>query len=168
VADPSGCDVNCQTVAACNVIARDPAIIRFGDSPDEPDYFSMHGSFVPRGFVDPVVSGMVFLLTNANGVIYQANLLPGDLLQAGTRYSFKDPGARQGTGQRDGLYQVTVKQRVKNSQLDYSFKIRAYGDFSAATEPLMMLQVKFGGDGAINLGEWQQAKRGWKLFPVDY
>jgi len=159
---PSGCDDNCQLVVACNAIGRDPSIIRFGRD-GRPDLFKMHASFVPQTMMDPAVEGFSFLLTNASGVVYQAQLLSGDLKRRGKGYFYKDVTARAGEGLRDGVYQLRLKQRVKDGRLDYSFTLQIYGDFSAATEALMMTQVKVGNDGTMIAAEWTQTGSGWKL-----
>jgi hypothetical protein len=158
----SGCDDNCQAVLACNAMGPDPSIIRFGRD-GKPDQFKMHASFVPQTEMYPESEEFSFLLTNASGVVYQARLLAGDLQVKGRRYSFKDIGAKRGAPLRDGIYQVSIKQRVKHGRVNYAFKLKIYGDFSAATEALMMTQVKINNDGTMIVEEWTPTNSGWKL-----
>jgi hypothetical protein len=164
----SGCDDNCLAVLACNAAGPDPSIIRFGTNGGL-DYFTMHASFVPQTEMSPVDEGFGFVLSNANGVIYQAQLHPGDLVQKGSsRFSYKDLAAKYGESTRDGIYQVRIKRRVKYGRLDYAFWVRIYGDFSAATDPVMLTQVTIGNDGTMVLDEWTQTPQGWLLDQDDF
>ncbi len=156
------CGGTCQTVSGCGCILNDPARIRFGNTPEQPGLLKIHGRFVFSGDMDPTADGFTFLLSNDAGIVYQASLLPGDLVGGKGRYKFIDPLAKQGLGIRGGLGRVTVKLKIVKGALNYVFHVQAYGDFTAASS-FMTTQVIAGNDTASLAGTWTAIAKGWKL-----
>ena len=133
------------------------------------DRFKFHGR-VPLappnegGPIEPSSMGFGVDLLNANGYIYRAVLLPGDLVaKPNLYYEFRDRGALDGTGTRDGVYQVITRFRKYSNVWYYTVRIIAFTDLSAATEPMMTVVFnQLGGSFAVT-GEWQATRFGWRL-----
>jgi hypothetical protein len=162
------CGANCEIVFGCEPIGPDPSAIEFNDP--APDSFRMHALFTPRTVMDPAEDGLSLLLTNEDGVIYQAQLLAGDLVargKGGKRFRFVDKAAATGSGSRGGLYKVSVRFKNHGGASVCSFKIQAFGDLSAATHATMITQVQFGNDGTAVQAEWTATSDGWRLRPAD-
>ncbi len=164
------CDENCKLVENCQKLGRDPASIRFDRGAAGLDLFKMHASFFPRSQLDPVSDGFSVLLTNAEGVVYRASLLAGDMVSRrnGKRFAFSDRSAKQGNGVRDGLARIRLKLRMRNGVPNYSFSIKAWGDFSSATLPMMRTQIVIGNDGTSGQAEWRPTRFGWKALSSDF
>jgi hypothetical protein len=133
------------------------------------DVFNFHGRMpltppTLGGPVDPVNDTFTVKLSNDFGVIYQASLLPGDLEEtAALHYRFKDDAAVTGAGTRDGLYHMLSRFRRYPDGWYYTVRIRAYGDFSFATQPKMKLVISHTHQSASVTALWQQTKNGWRL-----
>ena len=67
--------------------------------------------------------------------------------------------AVSGPGLHDGLHRVRIKSRGGY----FTVEVKAYADLSAATLPLMGLQVVFGDETAFYKSEWQRRPDGWRL-----
>ncbi len=166
------CNGTCSDVESmCEKMGPDPATIKFGKD-GKPDRLSIHAFFTIKSEMDPIGEGFTIRITNANGLVYEGSLLSGDLKaddNKGKRFSFRDRTARDG-GQhaQGGLEKVSLKRRVKGGELQFTFKVRAYGDMSAATQAFMMTQVRIGDDGAVLSSVWRQTKKGWKLRHADF
>ena len=159
------CGADCQLVPPCQPILQDPSVIRF-DKVGTRDFFKIYGR-IPISLpinVNPVDDGFSVVLTNSNGVIYSATLGPNDLVDRGrNRYLFKDKTAKIGPGFRNGLASVSVRIRKIAGQWLYTFRLKAYGDFSAATEPFMTTQIIAGDYVGILPVNWTPTRRGWIL-----
>jgi hypothetical protein len=158
------CGSRCVFINKCTRIDKDPGLIRFGRTPEHPDLFSIHGRFPVIRAVDPTVESFVVSLSNANGTIFEGRLFPGDMVQKGKVYVFKDKTAKKSDGIRDGLNFVKIKLKVVRGRLTLVFRVRAYGDFSSATDPLMAFRVTLGTEGGFNEAEWNKTSVGWKIF----
>jgi hypothetical protein len=94
-------------------------------------------------------------------------LVPGQLHRKAAgkgRYVFWDREARDGgPSEADGLFRVTVRIRPKQGQLACAFRVKAYGDFSGATVPLMTTQITAGANASTLTAAWRETKRGWIL-----
>ena len=184
--DGDGCDATCRLQEVCNdtndndgdgavdcddtdcgclQILRDPAVIRFAarhpknsKMRQRPDFFRVHGRLEPKTAHDVVTEGLTLVVTNANGVIYKARLLPGDLSQHWSTMSFVDKPAARGEGSREGLYRVKIRRGVRDGLV---VVIEAYGDFSAATLPAMTIQIGIGDDMFYTKGVFSQRRYGW-------
>jgi hypothetical protein len=146
----------------CGTIIKDPAQIKL--RPSRIDRLSFSGGVIPASpaQIDPLNEPVGFLLTNANGAIYRAQLQPGDLKGSAIKFGFRDPSARFGSGIRDGLYKV--KGFLRNGV--YHFNVFAYADLSAATLPTMTLQIVVGDDAFFTKANWTRTSRGWRYeFP---
>ncbi len=158
--------VDCDdTDCGCLQILRDPAVIRFAATRPKssrlrqrPDFFRVHGRLQPPHALDAIAKGLTVVLTNSNGVIYKARLLPGDLQRHWSTLSFVDKAAARGQGTRDGLYRVKLKHGVGDSLV---MTLEAYGDFSAATLPTMTVQIGIGDDMFFTKGAWTRRRYGW-------
>ena len=78
---------------------------------------------------------------------------------------YKDKYAKKTGGFHDGLGVVRLKFRTVHDRPVLAFKVRAYGDFSAADEPLMALRVGVGSEGGFLEAECEQRRNatGWIL-----
>lgn len=127
----------------------------------------------PRGRVlanplnfNPVQDGFGLVLSTSSGIIYEANLLPGDFIaRAGTfgKYKWRDRAAETGQGVRNGLCLVRTHFKQINGQWTYLFKIRAYADLDAALWSDMALYFFAVDDVAVLTASWTQRRSGWKL-----
>lgn len=121
------------------------------------DYFAVAAvldlppTFDPR---DQVVS---VVLENSSGTILTYSLLPGQLKKSGRHFAYKDRLARRNGGilKVDMFYLSNAKE--------YRFKIRAYGDYSAADEANMRVRISVGPHLFAYEGAWRERKRGWYL-----
>ena len=154
-----------DTDCSCLQILRDPAVIRFARTHPKsskmrsrPDFFRVHGRLEPETAHDVLAEGLTVMVTNTNGVIYKAELLPGDLKKHFGTFSFVDKAAARGEGARDGIYRVKLKRGVRNS---LAVTIEAYGDFSAATLPTMTIQIGIGDDMFFTKGAFSPRRYGW-------
>jgi TQXA domain-containing protein len=154
-----------DTDCSCLQILRDPAVIRFAHRRPKsfrervrPDFFRVHGRLEPKTAHDALTEGVTVVVTNTNGVIYKAQLLPGDLQQHFGTMSFKDKAAARGEGTREGLYRVKLKRSIHDSLV---VVVEAYGDFSAATIPTMTIQIGIGDDMFYTKGAFTARKYGW-------
>ena len=148
----------------CRQIFKDPATITFNET--KLDVFKVHGGVEPITDADPRTELFGILITNANGIVYQGMLLPGDIKGSDRKLSFVDRGAKKGLGTRDGIYKLMLR-RVGGR---YHFNLEAYGDLSAATQPVMTAQLLLGDEVFAFKSEWKQLKHGWKTdfkFPFD-
>jgi len=154
------CGFNCRFANMCSRVDRDPALIRFGKKPGQLDLLTVHGRFAVQRLADPTVEGFEVFLANEHGIIYSGMLLRGEVTLRGKTYLYKDRAAKR-TG---GISLARVKYKVVKSELMMNFRVKAYGDFSIATEPEMMFRVSVGTEGGFNRDLWTKAKNGWTLF----
>jgi uncharacterized repeat protein (TIGR01451 family) len=159
------CDGNCQITPVCLPILDDPAFVKWNS-------ISFHGRFIPQTPADPFAEGFRYVLSNENGVIYSAELLPGDM-RVRTRknlskWTWKDTTARKSRGLRDGIYRLGIHQRLeKSGDISYVMTILAYGDMSAATLATMTTHIYIGDDVAFLTAEWSGQLGGWRLSRKD-
>lgn len=159
------CNFACEVVPACQPILNDPAMIKFGRN-GRLDQLKIHARFEPITPIDFYTDGIGFSLSNANGVIFRAALIGGDMEgnSSGSSWKYKDKLARSGFGRRSGIAKFQVKIKLWDGTLSYPFKIQAYGDFSRATLAEMTSQISYGNDLATLTGVWQgEYGKGWIL-----
>jgi len=158
-------DPDCDGVPPCPVARKDPTLIRFGRG----------GLDLLRGHatldMTPVDLGAMpvgVLLGNPHDVIYRGVLPAGALTASptGTIFRFSNPAARS----VGGFYALKIKQRGDGSA--YAFSFAAYGDLSAATDPLMRLQIYIGDapDARPFIttdAPWTRTSSGWRA-PKDH
>ncbi len=162
----TSCDGNCQLTTACLPILDDPAKLTW-------NYVKIHGRFVPGTPVDPENEGFTFMLSNANGLIYRAELFAADLRFAGgkstKRWKFRDKFAKRGMGSRKGLSTISMKTRNEpDGSVSYPFKVKAYGDMSNATVALMTTQISVGDDVSFVTEEWKGKPGHWRLYKSQF
>jgi hypothetical protein len=99
--------------------------------------------------------------------VYRAYLEPGDLRgnASGTRFRYLDKSARAlgAESARGGVYRVSLTRQTYNGLPHMSFKIRAYGDFDAATRLTMSTQLSIGTATGALTTDWVPKRRAWKL-----
>jgi len=166
------CGENGEDVPPCTRVRRDPATIRFHTNKTGADYLKVHGRFALQSAMSPDLDGFTVLLTNAHGVIFRGTLAEGELRpkRGGKgRYVFKDRRARGGgLGDADNLFRVSLRERTIDGEPYAVFRVKAYGDLSAAIEPVMALQVIVGDDVAVLEAAWRERARGWELRLRDF
>ena len=157
-------DPDCNGVPPCPVARKDPTLITFGRSGGL-DSIRGHAT-LDTAPVDVASMPVGVLLSNPAGEVYRAVLPPGSFTVSpkGTIFRYSNRDART-TG---GIYGMKIKQRDGG----YAFSFAAYGDLSAATDPLMRLQIYIGNDpGArpfiTTAAPWTQTPSGWRA-PKDH
>ena len=164
------CGLDCMLDDACQVVQEDPATIQWGKD-GAPDRFVVHGRIAMQSPIEPLSEGFGVRLSNVYGTVYEGVLGSGDMRGklGGRSFKFSDKTARiDGTGVRDGLYRVNVKVRPYDGVVFMTFKLTAYGDFSAATEAEMTTQVVVGSNVGYLDAVWTATSRGWKLPLSDF
>ncbi len=125
------------------------------------DNLNVKSAFGPGTVLSPATESFRIVLRNANGVIYQATLQPGDLVARGGKFRFVDKGARRGTGIRGGLSRVELSEA--KGGVGTRVLIEAFGDLNAATLPVMTVEITVGNDTIAYTETWQQKGYGWYL-----
>ena len=145
---------------ACAGIGKDPGQIRFRPGDPGHDYLSVHGSIALCDGAALTTEPFGLLLTNAHGVIYEAELAAGLLTQTGAhRWRYRSREARR---EHWGIERIDVRSHPRRGI--HTFRFRAYGDLAPlATEALMAVQLKVGAEMFMNHSAWQRRARGWKL-----
>jgi hypothetical protein len=136
-----------------------PDLIRFG-KPGKPDNLQLLTAFPSTTVLDPTNEAFTLTLRNANGVIYTASLVPGDLLLKGKNHRFLDRMARKGLGIRGGLAKVELRPVPKKQAIRVT--IQAYSDLDAATLAEMTAEVTLGDDTIAQTAVWLQKSYGWR------
>ena len=122
------------------------------------DHLTVRSAF-PTGAIADVLDGVRITLTNANGVIYSAELLPGDLVQRGTSLVFLDRDAKKGTGIRGGIAKVKIQPVPKIGGVRILFD--AFGHMGGATQDTMTLTLVVGNDANGITDTWELKSYGW-------
>ncbi len=127
---------------------------------DGPDFFATEAKLeMPQSLqLDSLPFSIA--VSNANGLVYQGQLLPGDLARKGRKYIFKDKGAKTGVGSRDGFFKVQAKFAKDGL---WRFKIRLYDDLSTATLADMQIIIQVGGYIFARDDTWSPHNKGWQL-----
>jgi len=147
-----------STVPPCR-IGHDPSSIRFDRTGRGLDYFYSHGKLKLKASVDVGTAEITWLVSNSQGLVYAATLLAGDLTDTGTQFVFADSAANRGEG---GLFRARIKVGPRGNAF---YWVKAYGDFSRATEPQMTIQVHLSDQWYGLTGTWRRTSRGWILTP---
>ncbi len=157
------CGNDCAVDLACQKILRDPAKLIFGRN-GRLDRFKIHGRILQQASIDLSTAGLTIMLSNANGVILQEQLSPGQMVSRGSWYRFRDRDARF----NGGFFIAKVKPRTIKG-IDYlHFSVMMFGDHAAATLPTMTTQIAIGGHTATLTRDWTATSRGWKLSDNDF
>jgi hypothetical protein len=153
------CGPECLLENFCLRIDRDPAKILFGNPPERLGFFGSHGRFVVEKATDPTIEGFEVTLSNENGVIFSGILLPGEMITKGRGFYYKDKTAKT----VGGLSLVRIKFKTVRDELNLTFRVKACGDFSLATEPVMAVRIRVGTQAGFHEAEWRLMKTGWRL-----
>lgn len=146
------------TTAVCNHNCPDK--IRL--SATRPDSLSVKSGFAPSVVLAPDAEPFRITLRNANGIVYQASLLPGDIVRKGSKYLFTDKRARRGQGIRGGLSRVEISPTTNGSGTRVN--VEAFGNLDAATLAQMTVEITVGDDAIAYTSTWEQTSYGWYLF----
>jgi len=160
-------DPDCANVTPCRPARKDPTSITYG-KPGSPDRFRSQATLdmPPTNIVQ---SRFAVLLTNPAGIVYKAQLGPGNTLPkaaGGTIFRFRDPAARSGRGNPQGIYSIKLKQHRDGS--GYTVRAEAYSDLSGATDARMHVQFYIGDNVFITSdAPWTKLTHGWRA-PKDH
>ncbi len=146
------------TVKACG----HPCPARISFKPSAPDRLQFQVNVTPTQMIDPANVNVGIALTNANGIVYAAQLFPGDLKNQGKLWLFRDPTAVKSAGIRDGLQVVRVRTK---DHVTYRFDVKANSDLlqQLATLPVMTIQLVVGSDAFEQTATWDPLRNGWKV-----
>jgi len=143
----------------CPIILKDPTAIKFGPPGAGLDQLTSHGRIIITDPVDVAGSEIGWLVSNARGPIYGALLPPFSMrvFQTHKLFTYKNPDALT----KGGVYKAQI--RITRYGISYGYKVEAYGDMSAATDPQMALQFYIGKrpTPGIHNGAWTRTKFGW-------
>ena len=143
----------------CPIILKDPTAIKFGPPGAGLDQLTSHGRIIITDPVDVAGSEIGWLVSNARGPIYGALLPPFSMrvFQTHKLFTYKNPDALT----KGGVYKAQI--RITRFGISYGYKVEAYGDMSAATDPVMALQFYIGKrpTPGIHNGAWTRTKFGW-------
>jgi hypothetical protein len=158
------CDDTVDCPPPCPPIAKDPSTIKFGPPGAGLDIFKSHGRVEPGTSVDVRSNFVGFVVSNQHGIVYRGVLQAGDWTSNATSTVFKyvDKEARLGRGKRDGISKAKI--RITRGGTSYGYKVQAYGDLSAATDPNMTIQFYLGNPTRTysHSEPWKRTAKGWK------
>ena len=138
---------------------HDPSVIRF-DVLGDLDLFKSHGRVEPGAPIDVGDGAIGWAVTNARGSIYRGALHGFDLQGNAKRTVYRYVDARARTGLGSGIYKAKI--RISRDGTSYGYKVQAYGDFSAATDPDMSIQFFIGSRTFVHSEPWKRTSTGWK------
>lgn len=118
------------------------------------DVLRLHGALTPATPMDPLTDGFAVVLSNADGVLFRAELLPADFVGR-RRPRFLDRGASA----RGGLYKVSLLRDGDRVH----FGVQAYAELARATVPTMTIQIAVGDDVFVSKADWRRTRSGWLL-----
>jgi uncharacterized repeat protein (TIGR01451 family) len=124
-----------------------------------PDRLTVVTGFPASVTLNPTTESFAIEITNANGTVYQASLLPGDLTERGGQVLFRDPLAKKGLGVRGGLSKVSLRRTKPSGAM--RIYVQAFADLTAASLPEMTLRVRVGLDETILTATWSAVRGGW-------
>ncbi|MDG2303949.1 MAG: hypothetical protein P8R42_04705 [Candidatus Binatia bacterium] len=120
----------------------------------------LKAGFFPVEPYDPVLCDFRISLSNVNGLIYEGELLPGDLERKGRKNLFKDRLARTSPKIRDGIGLTQMSRRLEGF---WRFQFKAFAQLDAVTEDEMTLRMETCGDRYELTTQWQKIRNGYKL-----
>jgi len=152
---------------ACTPGSASAGLVAWGRRRDAGDVFWLHTVFEPQMPGELDRQGVSLLITNEEGVVHRAELLPGDLQRSrwsrSRAYEFSDGGARLGAGRRSGLGRVVIRQDRRHGRLLYGVRVWIYGDLSSAAPGRLVAQIVIGDDSVVVDGEWARMRGGMRL-----
>ena len=105
--------------------------------------------------LDPENEEFRIVLSNADGDIVDDSLAPHDIVRKGATFAYKNSAASK-TG---GISALTIHKSPDGTGTRVILTV--YGDFSAATEALMTLEITLGDDTIVTTATWQSKPYGW-------
>jgi hypothetical protein len=158
------CDDVLDCPQPCPDIKKDPSTIRFGKN-GALDIFSSHGRVEPPAPVNMSISDVGWVLSNTRGVIWSGSLSPSDFRPSpsGVTFRYRNQAARTS----GGIFKALI--RITRGGTSYGYKVQAYGDMSAATDPDMSIQFYIGTppETYIHSELWTRNATGWKADGFD-
>ena len=135
--------------------------------------FKLHARFViEEGFFNPATEVIEFEVANDQGAFYRAIVAPGvlDPNRNGRRYKFKDKTASLlgPDSPVDCIAKLSFILRDFEGVPHATFRIHAYGNFSAATKVTMTSQISVGTTAASLTADWTPKRKKWKLILTDF
>jgi hypothetical protein len=125
-----------------------------------PDKLYMRAGFLPEDPYDPTESDFIVTISNANGLIYQGTIFPGDLRVVGRTYRFVDRTTPNGPGIRDGIKRLQLSQRPDGL---WRFELKAFADLSAADLAEMTVHMTTDGNEYEVTAVWDERGNGWSV-----
>ena len=154
-------DCDCLVVTP---VCKHPCPARIVFQERRPDVLEFQVSFDPSQVFDPATTNVSVVVTNDDGLVFGATLLPGDLRrQGGRQWVFRDPDARKGQGTRGGLFLVKTVFRPEGNRGEWRINVKAYGDLAKATVPVMTIQVAVGSEAFQKTATWNRTRKGWDV-----
>ena len=166
------CDEHCTLDEVCLKFVKDPAQIRYFRRNGH-DLFRLHARFeIEEGDFNPGTEVILFEVANDLGTFYRAIVPPGTLKsnRNGTRFKFKDKTASLFGPDSlvDGIAKLSFILRKISGVPHATFRIQAYGDFSAATKVTMTSQISVGTAAASLTADWTAKRKRWKLAVTNF
>ncbi len=126
-------------------------------------YFRL-GMDLPAGF-DPAVSEFTVTLQSDGSPVFEGTLFPGDVIQRGHKWSFRDRTARRGVGARDGISLMSMSE---NRNEIWRWQMKGFTDLAAATSPEIQLVIEIDGTVAFaRTATWQDRSDGYVFDLTD-
>ncbi len=124
------------------------------------DMLRVFGAILPRTTFDPTTERFGIAVSNSAGVLFSAAVPPGGLGPRGeTRWVLRDPAARL----NGGIFSASLKREETSDGTVLRFVIVAFGEFSAATDASMSIEIAIGDDAAVHTTDWTSLGSGWRV-----
>jgi hypothetical protein len=159
------CSEGCSPVAACTPGAPSAGLVAWARRGDASDVFWLHTVFEPQMPAELDRVAVSLLITNEEGVVYRAELLPGDLQWArrSRAFEFSDDGARIGGGRRGGLGRVVIREHHRRGRTRYGVSLWVYTDLSAVGPGPLAAQIVIGDDSVVVETQWARMRGGMRM-----
>ncbi|HZR82215.1 MAG TPA: myxococcus cysteine-rich repeat containing protein, partial [Candidatus Binatia bacterium] len=149
------CTIEDQTTPVCTHSCASKIVKTPGT---RPDLLTLRVGWVPSDpSFSPPQHEFGVMLVNSHGSIWEGRLLPGDFVQSGRRWIFKDQTATL----RDGITQAIITFKPDGI---WRLDIRVKTDLTAATEPVMAVAVLTGNQTFVISAQWKRTASGWRVF----
>lgn len=165
------CTDHCLLTPACRPLLDDPAKITFKTRP-KLDMFRVTGRGVPVTDVDPIADGMMFGLSNANGLVYGEMVDGAKFITNTSKTTWKYVVKRTGMPM---IYNVRINKKLNRTTglVEYIVKLKSESDLDMANpfvtdqaiEVLQQItiQISIGEDVFYNSANWERKSNGWFL-----
>jgi hypothetical protein len=142
---------------------RDPATIKFQATSVGTDRLKVGGLIYPPTALDPNAEVVAIRLSNANGVVYSAELAPGEFVQGRRTFKYRNKAAKTDPAGGIMYFAFLPHHKAYHSAAAYRLRIIAYGNLSAATLDTMTLELVVGEAQFQHSAVWSRTLRGdWR------